>query len=227
MTDEDKQEGPREEQEPAAGQDVLDEVEPPPTGWGRVVAWFERPATLLDFGAIVILVIAALAGYALVSPSVVPAQRAAGAPRPIGVALSLQHVAWLLGLPEEQVVPAGLEIAGRPDAVFAPGEPLHLRISLRAPARVALLEGSVGGSGAQAWPGLGQAPALIQSPSSGGPAIQSVSLEAPSVLGTHRLRLVVAPADLDLGALSPAALPGVAGRLTRIDLRYEVTRPSR
>jgi hypothetical protein len=39
----------------------------------------------------------------------------------------------------------------------------------------------------------------------------------------HRLRLVVVPADLDLGALTPEALAGAAGRLTLVDLRYQVT----
>jgi hypothetical protein len=142
----------------------------------------------------------------------------------MGASLSPQHVTWLLGLPEQQVVPAGIEIAAPPDSVFEPGDPLLLRVSLRAPARVALLEEPAGGPGTQAWPGLSQAPALVPPPNSGGPAIQTVSLEAPTEQGMHRLRLVVAPADLDLGALSPASLPDAAGRLTIVDLRYQVTR---
>ncbi len=114
-------------------------------------------------------------------------------------------------LPEQQVVPAGLEIIDRPDATFAPGDPMHLRLSLRAPSRIALVEEPPGGPVVQAWPGLSQAPALIPRPSSGGPAVQRVALDAPAEPGAHRLRLVVAPADLDLGALSPAALREAAG----------------
>jgi len=33
---------------------------------------------------------------------------------------------------------------------------------------------------------------------------------------------VVAPADLDLGALAPGALAGEASRLTIVDLRFQV-----
>jgi len=223
MVDEDEDPTDEAPHEPAAQPELPEEVEPP-TGWGRVVAWFERPATLLDLGGVGVLFVAALAGYAVLSLRTVPRGRTPGAARPMGASLSPQHVAWLLGLPEKQVVPAGIEIAGRPDAVFGPGEPLRLRISLRAPARVALLEDPTGGSRAQAWPGLSQAPALVPAPSSGGPAIQMVSLEAPSVEGMHRLRLVVAPADLDLGALSPTDLPQAVDHLTLVDIRYRVTR---
>ncbi len=211
-------------QDPAARQEVLAALEQP-TCWERVRAWFERPATLLDLGAVAAVGFVALAGYALLSFPAAPGVRTRAAARPVGTPLSPQHVAWLLQLPERQAVPAGIENTGRPDAVLGPGEPLHLRLSFRAPARVALLEEPMGGAGAQAWPGLGQALAFVPAPSSGGPAIQPVSLETPLREGTHRLRLVVAPADLDLGALSPASLPGVASRLTLVDWRYEVTRP--
>ena len=212
-------------QDPAARQEVLAALEEP-TGWERVRAWFERPATLLDLGAVATLVLKALAGYALLAIRPTPSSRTpASAARPMGAALSAQHVAWLFELPEQQVAPAGLEIAMRPDTRLAPGEPLHLRLSLRAPARVALLEQQADRPGTQAWPGLGQPPALIPRPSSGGPAIEEVSLETPAQEGPHRLRLVVAPAELDLGALAPEALPAVASRLTIVDLRYQVTRP--
>jgi hypothetical protein len=140
----------------------------------------------------------------------------------MGTALSTQQLAVLLELPEQQVVPAGLEIIDRPDATFAPGDPMHLRVSLRAPARIVLVEKPPSGPGVQAWPGLSQAPALIPRPSSGGPALQAIALEAPSEPGAHRLRLVVAPPELDLGALSPAALREAAVRLTLVDLHYQV-----
>ena len=210
-------------QDPAARQEVLAALEEP-RGWDRVRAWFERPATLLDLGAVATLVLVALAGYALLAIRPTPSTRTpASAARPMGAPLSAQHVAWLLGLPEQQAVPAGIEIAMRPDTVLAPGEPIHLRVSLRAPARVALLEQQADRPGTQAWPGLGQAPALVPRPRSGGPAIQELSLETPAEEGPHRLRLVVAPAELDLGALAPEALAGVASRLTIVDLRYQVT----
>jgi len=208
--------------DPAARQEVLAVLEEP-TGWERVRAWFERPATLLDLGAVATLVLVALAGYALLAIRPAPSAHTPAAARPMGASLSPQHVAWLLQLPEQQVAPAGIEIAMRPDAVLAPGEPLHLRLSLRAPARVALLEQRADRPGTQAWPGLGQAPALVPRPSSGGPAIHEVSLETPAEEGAHRLRLVVAPAELDLGALAPEALPGVSSQLTIVDLRYQVT----
>jgi len=142
--------------------------------------------------------------------------------RPMGTALSAEQLTVLLELPEQQVVPAGLEITDRPDATFAAGDPMHLRLSIRAPARIALVEEPPGGPVVQAWPGLSQAPALIPRPGSGGPALQAIALDAPAEPGAHRLRLVVAPADLDLGALPPAALREAAGRLTLVDLRYQV-----
>ena len=188
-------------------------------------AWFEREATLLDLSAVAALVLAALAGYALLSfppPATRPDSSAA---RPVGASLSPEHVAALLAAPARQAVPAGIEIADRPDAVFGPGEPVHLRVSLRAPARVALLHEPAGGPGVQAWPGLGQPPALVARPSSGGPAIQALVVDAAVAAGTHRLRLVVAPADLDPGALPLASLPAALEKLSLVDLRYQVTRP--
>jgi hypothetical protein len=88
---------------------------------------------------------------------------------------------------------------------------------------VALLEQRADRPGTQAWPGLGQAPALVPRPASGGPAIHHVSLETPAEEGAHRLRLVIAPAALDLGALAPEDLAAVASQLTIVDLRYQVT----
>ena len=42
--------------------------------------------------------------------------------------------------------------------------------------------------------------------------------------GQHRLRLVVAPPELDLGTLTPAELSGALGQLTLVDLPFQVTR---
>ena len=138
-----------------------------------------------------------------------PASRTPAAARPMGAALSTRHVAWLLAVAGAAGRPGGdRDRHAAPTPRFAPGEPIHLRVSLRAPARVALLEQPADRPAAQVWPGLGQPPALVPRPASGGPAIQEVSLETPAQEGPHRLRLVVAPADLDLGALAPEALPG-------------------
>jgi hypothetical protein len=193
----------------------------PPTVWERLRAWYERPATLIDLGVLFALGAAAIAGYAHLTPPIGPGVESRELARPMGAPLSPQHVAWLLGLPEQQVVPAGIEIMGR-TGVFAPGETLQLRITFRAPARVAVLADSTAGPRAQAWPGLGQPPALVSLRSTGGPAMLPVVVEASPGEGTHRLRLVVAPADLDLGALAPDALARAAGRLTLVDLRYQV-----
>ena len=208
--------------DPAARQEVLAVLDEP-TGWERVRAWFWRPATLLDLGAVASLAVAALVGFALLMSPTLLRQRSSAA-HPMGASLSPSQLTSLLALPESPLVPAGLEVVGRADAAFAPGETVELRVSLRAPARVALLSAPASGPPAQAWPGLGQPPALVPAPDAGGPAILPVIVEAPLALGTHRLRLVVAPADLDLGSLAPEALAAAASRLTLVDLRYQVTR---
>ena len=65
------------------------------------------------------------------------------------------------------------------------------------------------GRGRRRGRGWASRPRSSRDRASGGPAIQEVSLETPAQEGPHRLRLVVAPAELDLGALSPG---GAAGR---------------
>jgi len=67
-------------QDPAARQEVLAALEEP-TGWERVRAWFERPATLLDLGAVATLVLMALAGYALLAIRPTPSSRTLRASR--------------------------------------------------------------------------------------------------------------------------------------------------
>jgi hypothetical protein len=207
--------------DPAARQELVAALERQ-TPWERLRAWFEREATLLDLAAVGAVVLAGIVGFGLLTLQPSPTRLTPAAARPFGAALAPGHVAVLLRLPEQQLVPAGIELVNRAEAVFAPGEGIQLRLSLRPPARVALIEESPAGRTEQAWPGLGQAPALVPRPASGGPAVQVVSLEAPAEPGWHRLRLVVAPDDLDLGALSPEALAGAASRLTLVDLRYQV-----
>jgi hypothetical protein len=217
-----EQEGLRELlEDPAARQELVAALEGQ-TPWERLRAWFEREATLLDLAAVGAVVLAGIVGFGLLTLQPSPGRLTPAAARPLGAALAPDHLAVLLRLPEQPLVPAGIELVNRAEAVFAPGETMTLRLSLRAPARVALIEEPPAGRAEQAWPGLGQAPALVPRPASGGSAVQLVSLEAPAESGSHRLRLVVAPDDLDLGALSPEALAAAAGRLTSVDLRYEV-----
>ena len=199
--------------DPAARQEVLAVLEQP-TGWERVRAWFERRATLGDLAAIGAIAVLAVVGLSIV---MVPTLRQRVASRPTGSTLHMDQVEALVGLPETQAVPAGIEIVGR--AVFAPGELVPLRISLRAPARIAVIAAD---RLEQAWPALGQPTALVAAPEGGGPAILSATVEAPQASGTQRLRLVVAPANLDLGSLTPDEIRGKAGLLTIVDVRYQV-----
>jgi hypothetical protein len=207
-------------QDPAARQELLAVLEQA-TAWERVRAWFERPATLIDLGAVATLVLVGLAGYAVLAPEGHRRQPSSAA-RPIGATLSPQVVVGLLELPPREAVPAGVEIANRPDAVFAPGEAVHLRVTVRAPARVALLHQPPGAPPMQVWPGLGQPPALVREPS-GGPAILQASVDGPQTEGRHRVRLVVAPPDLDIGTLTPSDLSGAIAQLTLVDLHFQVT----
>ena len=209
-------------QDPAARQELLAVLEQP-TAWERLRAWFERPATLIDLGAVAALVLVGIAGYAVLAPEGLRRQSPAAA-RPVGAPLSPQIVASLFELPTNEAAPAGVEIADRPDAVFAAGESVHVRVTVRAPARVALLHQPPGAPGTQAWPGLGQPPALVRQPSGGGPAILQMSVDDSQREGQHRLRLVVAPPELDLGTLTPAELSGALGQLTLVDLPFQVTR---
>jgi hypothetical protein len=202
--------------DPGARQEVLAVLEQP-SGWERFRAWFERPATLGDLASIGALAIVAVFGLAVVlSPTLLRSRVGA---RPTGSTLHMDQVKALAELPEKQVVPAGIEIQGRADARFAPGEMVPLRISLRAPARVFVIASDLL---EQAWPALGQPPASVSAPEGGGPAILSATVVAAQTPGTQRLRLVVAPDNLDLGTLTPEEIQARAPRLTLVDVRYEV-----
>jgi hypothetical protein len=209
--------------DPAARQQLLAALDRPTLG-ERLRDWFERPATLLDLAAIAVLALAALAGFALLA---LPQARLAHTPadsRPLGAPLAVPQIAWLLSLPERQVLPAALTRAGFEGQRVQPGTALHLEVRVQAPARVALLDEPAAGAATQVWPGLGLPPALVSAPEGGGQATLALAFDV-SAGGSHRLRLVVAPPDLDLGALSAAMLPDVAARLTLVDLRYGVAGP--
>ena len=98
-------------------------------------------------------------------------------------------------------------------------------MTVKAPARVLLLEVRPDGPVAQAWPAPGEAPALLVAPPPPAPVVQRLSHAASSLPGTSRLRLVVAPADLDLAAASPDDIERDASRLALVDLTYETERP--
>ena len=98
-------------------------------------------------------------------------------------------------------------------------------MTVKALARVVLLEVRPDGRVVQAWPAPGEAPAPLVAPPSATPVVQRLSHAASSLAGTCRLRLVVAPADLDIAAASPDDIEREAPRLTLVDLTYETERP--
>ena len=103
---------------------------------------------------------------------------------------------------------------------MSPGERLAIRLTVKAPVRVLLLEARPNGWVTQAWPAAGEAPVLLVATTLARPS-SSAWPRRLGVPGTTRLRLVVAPVDLDLAALSPADIERAASRLTLVDLTYE------
>jgi hypothetical protein len=205
---------------PGARQEVL-EVLDRPGRWERVRTRFARPATFADLAALAAVLTLGLAThFAFRGPA--PGEVGHGAAaRPRAAAVPALALARLLALPPRQVVPAGLEFEGRREdepVSVRPGEALALRVSLRAPARLLVVAEGPDGALAQVVPPAGEPPAFVAPPPQGGPAVRRVTLRAGGVGGTHRLRLVVAPVDLDLAAASPADL-------TLVDLSYEVIAP--
>jgi hypothetical protein len=208
-----------------ARQHVLAQLEQP-DAWERFRAWLRRPATVAD-----LLTVAAALVVAVVAQQVYQATRPAreipAATRPAPRPLSQAHLDRLAALPPSG---SGAELAlegdpaGTPPRV-SPGQALAIRVTVKAPARVLLLEVRPDGSVAQSWPAPGEAPALLVAPPSATPVVQRLSHAASTLPGTCRLRLVVAPADLDLAAASPADIERAASRLTLVDLTYETERP--
>jgi len=197
------EEGLREVLEDAtARQEVLRALDPP-SRWERLRAWLARPATVADLATVAaVLVVALVAHRALTARE--PASPGASATRPAAGALSPLVLAWLAELPARETGLASLRIEGT-----------SARVSVRAPARVVLLERRPDGSTIQSWPAVATAllapgePVRVPLPSSPRP-------------GARRLRLVAAPADLDLAGLPPAAIGAAAARLTLLDVTYEV-----
>ncbi|MCG6920498.1 MAG: hypothetical protein LJF15_05340 [Acidobacteria bacterium] len=207
---------------PGARQELLDALEKP-TAWERVRSWFKRPATFGDLATVVAVVLVVAVGYQAFRGT--PDEgRPAVSQRPAATvsAATLEH---LLALPPRQRVPASLELetvaAGVPPRVRLE-EPLVLRASLQGPARWLLMAEREDGSAVQVYPPAGEPPAVVEAPASGGLAVRSVTLVAPSRSGPHRLRLVVAPVRADLGAAAPEDVEKLLPRLTLVDLTYEV-----
>jgi hypothetical protein len=211
---------------PGARQEVLAALEKP-TGWQRVRGWFVRPATFADLVAVAATLVVAFAGYQVFLPGSPDGGRRA-ASRPTAAPVSPATLAHLLALPQRQAVPASVELeVDSAEAALGvrPGEVLALRVSLRAPARVLLIAEGPDGSPVQVYPAAGEPPALVEVPPAGGPAVRRVTLVAPDAPGEQRVRLVVAPMDLNLAAASPADVDRTASLLTLTDLTYEVITP--
>ncbi len=204
--------------DPAARQEVLAVLEQP-TGWERVRAWFERPATLVDLAAIGGLAAAAVVGLALVTLR--PSSDSTAA-RPTGAILSPAHVEALLACPRSRRCRPGSRSRDEPTRLSPRARCFRCASACGRQRESCCFWRRRAGAPSQAWPALGQAPALVPAQAKGGPAIVSAAVESPQAPGTQRLRLVVAPADLDLGALAPGALERESSRLTIVDLRYQV-----
>jgi hypothetical protein len=209
---------------PGAREALLEALDRP-TRWERVRGWLARPATLGDLAAVAAALVLAL-GAAALFRAATPVRTPAAATRLAGTPLGPAAVAALAVLPARTALPASLEREppGAPARLRA-SEPMGLRISASAPARVALITVGPDGSAAQAWPPAGTPPARLIPTAPGAPASRVVALPAPLLSGRHRVRLVAAPIDVDLGAASASDLGGLAARLTLFDLDWEVSVP--
>ncbi len=211
---------------PGARNEVLAALERP-TAWEQVRGWFGRPATFGHLAAAVAVLVVAVVGSQVVFRGAPEGGRRA-ASRLVAAAVSPTTRAALLALPERREGPAELELEAHGDEAplqLRAGQELSLRVSVRAPARVLLIAGRPDGSSAQVFPASGDPPALVERSPAGGPEVWRVSLLAAPEPGARRVRLVVAPVDVDLGAASPADVEGLAPRLTLVDLTYEVILP--
>jgi hypothetical protein len=213
--------------DPEARQHVLAQLEQPGR-WERWRAWLQRPATVADlFTVAAALVVAVVAQQAYRATRPDPATPAAT--RPASRALDQAALDRLAALtPNASGSPAELALeahpAGAPTRV-RPGEALAIRVTVKAPARVLLLEVRPDGRVAQAWPPSGEAPTVLVTPGSATPVVRRLRVLSSHLPGTSRLRLVVAPVDNDLAALSPVDLERAAAHLTLLDLTFETERP--
>jgi hypothetical protein len=211
---------------PGARRQVLSALERP-TWWERARAWLQRPATWADLAVLAATLVVGVVGYRVFLGTAPQegGRPAAARPAPVVAPAILAH---LLALPAHEARPAGLEREGGTAEQanrVAPGETLELRATLRGPARILVVEERPDGEAVQVFPAAGERPVLVEAPPDGGPAIRLFSVTAAASPGVHRLRLVVAPLDVDLGSASPGDVDRQAARLSLVDLTYEVTTP--
>ena len=213
--------------DPEARQQVLAGLAPPDR-WERWRAWLRRPATVADLltvaAALVIAVVAQQVYRGTIPGAPFRPPRAphhARSRRPTSIVSRHCRRA-------ARALRQTLAIEGHPAVTplrVSPGAPLAIRMTVTAPARVVLLEVRPDGRVAQAWPAPGEAPVLLAATPSAAPVVERLSHAASTLPGTSRLRLVVAPADLDLAVASPADIERAASRLALVDLTYETERP--
>jgi hypothetical protein len=208
---------------PGARNELLAALERP-TAWERVRAWFGRPATFGHLATAVAVLVVAVAGSQVLFRGTPEGQRRAASSPLVAPPVSPATRARLLALPERVAPPAKLELDAD-DARVRSGEALVLRVSVPAPARVLVIGERPDGSSAQIFPASGSPPALVGRQPAGGPVVQLVPLLAPVRPGASRVRLVVAPVDVDLAGAAPGDVDRLASRLTLVDLTYEVVAP--
>lgn len=193
-------------EDPVARQEVLGALDRPGR-WERLRLWLARPATVADLATVAAALVVALAAHRALTHRE-PLAPPPAAARPAAGALSPLALARLADLPARDTGLASLALEGQATA----------RVGVSASARVVLLERRPDGSTVQRWPAAGTALVTPGEP-------LRVPAAPPPQPGTHRLRLVAAPADLDLAALPPAGIGAVSARLTLLDLAYEVPHP--
>ena len=212
---------------PGARQRVLEALERP-TRWERFRGWLTRPAIVADLVVVAGVVILAAVGLQLYR-GFDESDISAPAARPASVVVTPSTLARLYELPAQEVSPVGLKPEGGAPSPWRvrPGEMLALRATLRVPAQMLVIGEGPDGSPVQVFPAGGRAPALVEEPASGGPAIRRFEVVASGTPGAHRLRLVAAPLDVPILAATPEQVEKLISHLSLVDLMYEVATPSR
>jgi hypothetical protein len=189
-------------EDPAVRRELLAELEKPRL-MDRVRAWFGQPATLAHLAVATAVVFVAFAGWVLVAPDPLRGVRGEG-PAAASPGMDLRDPrAALFVLPPRVVIPARVE-----------GEAPAFVLTVDASSRVLIAEKETGGRVQQVFPALGQGSAI-----GAGQAIRVTTSVKP---GVHRVRFLVAPADVEPLSLDGQALLSLRGRLTVIERTYEV-----
>lgn len=211
----------------AARQKVLEALEQA-TRWERWFGWLRRPATVTDLLAVAAVVIVAVVAHQVYRAT--SSERSVEtAARPGMRALPQASLDRLAALPSKAETPSAeiaLEtgLAAAPERL-RPGDLVAIRLTVKQPSRVVLLQVGPDGSAGQAWPPGDAPPGLLAPTARETTAIRHVRVKASNAPGTNRLRLVAAPTDLDLVALPPSDINRVASRLALVDLTFVTERP--